>query len=74
MLQTRQNASGGQVPSGRRRDSATTKALNVRIPDDLHQRVNVFTALQRTTITQFVIQALEEKLARDDASKSGGTK
>lgn len=42
------------------------KALNVRIPADLHRRIDVYTAGHEMTIRQFVIQALEEKLAKVD--------
>ena len=38
--------------------------INIEIPDDVHKKVKAHCALQGTTIKDFIIKALEEKLKR----------
>lgn len=45
--------------------SEETKRLNVLIPIELHTEIKVKTALQNTTIAQWVIEALQEKLEKE---------
>lgn len=45
--------------------SEDTKRLNVLIPIELHTEIKVKTALQNTTIAQWVIEALQEKLEKE---------
>jgi predicted HicB family RNase H-like nuclease len=40
--------------------------LNVRIPAELHRRLSVFCAQHEKTMKQFVIEALTEKLDKDE--------
>lgn len=42
------------------------RALNVRVLAELHRRIDVFCAQHDKTIKEFVTQALEEKLAREE--------
>jgi predicted HicB family RNase H-like nuclease len=42
------------------------RALNVRIPAELHRRLSVFCAQHEKTMKQFVIEALTEKLDKDE--------
>lgn len=45
------------------------KRLNVSINDDLHKILKVTVAEQGTTIGNYVVAALEEKVAKDNAEK-----
>ena len=39
--------------------------INIEIPDDVHKKVKAFCALQGTTIKDFIISALDEKLSKE---------
>lgn len=41
------------------------KRINISIDPELHTRLKVGAAMSGTTITDFVIKAIEEKLARE---------
>jgi len=42
------------------------KSLNVRIPPDLNRRLSVHCAKREITKAVFVIEAIEEKLSREE--------
>lgn len=41
------------------------KRLNITVPEELHTQLKIAVAEQKTTIVQFVIDAIKEKIARD---------
>lgn len=50
------------------------KRLNVVIDNNLHRNLKVQVAKQETTMSQFVTDAIIEKIERQREDESGGTK
>jgi len=51
--------------------AAEEVGLNVLVPRDLHRRLKAFAALHDMSLKEFVRQAVEEKLRRDDEGAAG---
>ena len=48
--------------------SEDVKRLNVPIPAELHKQLKVTVALQGKTLAQWVIEAIQDKLDKEDDS------
>lgn len=48
------------------------KRLNVPIPTSLHTKLKVTAAIQGKTITQWAIEAIEDKLQKETENNKGG--
>jgi len=49
-------------------DRGKIKSLHVELPEDFHRRVKMLCVLQGVTLKDYASTALEEKVARDEAS------
>lgn len=49
------------------------KRLNICINSDLHRDLKIQAAVHQTTISQFVIDAITEKIKRQKEEKNSGT-
>lgn len=47
------------------------KRINIAIESDLHKQLRVMTVEKDTTITDYVVAAIAEKLERDKADQEG---
>ena len=47
------------------------KRINIAIDPDLHKQLRVMTVENDTTITDYVVEAIAEKLEREKANKEG---
>ena len=39
--------------------------INIEIPDEVHKKVKAFCALKGTTLKEFIIKSLDERLNKD---------
>ena len=49
--------------------AVTVARIHIEVPDDVHRRAKAAAAMRGLTLKEFVIQALEEAIEKEDGSQ-----